>query len=97
MPDTSWLSKNIRGPVQALIAMAAIFVAGWVGYAKAESWVEANARRTAQAEVAEIKPLVKEIHQDAKFTRCALVAHVRNKPDELFSCDQMAAPPSPGK
>lgn len=100
MPDTSFLPKQWQGPIAALTAAATIFIAGWWGYARAESWVTESAKKTAAEEVAEIKPLIKEIHQDSKFTRCALVAHVRNQPNDLYNCDTLAMPPpapSPNK
>jgi hypothetical protein len=76
--------------------MLVIFAAGWVGYARAQSWVEVQAKKTATEEVAEIKPLIKEIHQDSKFNRCAMIAHIKNQPDDLINCDTMAAPaPAP--
>lgn len=96
-PKMDWLPKPLKSVAEMLIAivvLVAVAVGAWIAL---ESFISTTARAQAHDEVSEIKSAVKEIRQDSRFTRCALVAHARGRPEEIIACDDQADAPAPRK
>lgn len=87
--DLDFLPKPLSRTLKAVGAVIAVVLATMAASTWLDALIVTKATAASRDAVQELKTDVKEIRQDSKFTRCALLVHMARGSDvDLMKCDE---------